>query len=209
MSRQSSFGICELCSARVGKGAMVAHLRKCLVSPNEGEMPSPVLLVRAQESGTAMYWLDVAVSPGCKLGDLDGLLRRTWLECCGHLSEFYTSGRRKVSMSTGVGAALVAIGGSVEYVYDFGSSTELRVSLMDVVEANTARKVRVVARNEPPTWPCEVCGQPAKSLCGQCAYDGRGFYCPKHGSSDDCGEEMLLPVVNSPHMGVCAYTGEA
>jgi len=33
-------------------------------------------------------------------------------------------------------------------------------------------------------------------LCDECA--------PKH----KCGEDMLLPVVNSPRVGKCGYTGD-
>jgi hypothetical protein len=34
------------------------------------------------------------------------------------------------------------------------------------------------------------------------------FYCELHSEDHDCEEaEMLLPVVNSPRMGMCGYTG--
>jgi hypothetical protein len=34
------------------------------------------------------------------------------------------------------------------------------------------------------------------------------FYCEHHSEDHDCDEpEMLLPVVNSPRMGMCGYTG--
>lgn len=105
--------------------------------------------------------------------------------------------------------ALGSIGSRLGYVYDFGSSTELVVSLSGSVEGGSGSPVRIVARNEPPSWPCDVCGQPATAVCAQCAYEGNGFCCTEHGSDHDCGEEMLLPVVNSPRMGVCGYTGEA
>lgn len=74
-------------------------------------------------------------------------------------------------------------------------------------ETASGKAVRVVARNEPPIWPCDTCGQPATLVCAQCVYDGQAFYCAEHGPSHDCGEEMLLPVVNSPRMGVCGYAG--
>jgi hypothetical protein len=37
------------------------------------------------------------------------------------------------------------------------------------------------------------------------------FYCGAHAESEEheCGEEALLPVVNSPRMGMCGYTGAA
>jgi hypothetical protein len=34
------------------------------------------------------------------------------------------------------------------------------------------------------------------------------FYCDKCLTKHECGDEMSLPVVNSPRMGVCGYCGE-
>jgi hypothetical protein len=192
----------------VGKAAMLAHLQACVASRG-GPASSSALLVRAQAGGAPAFWLDLAVKPEATLKDVDALLRRTWLECCGHLSEFYSSTRQKVSMSARVGAILGAVGTRVGYVYDFGSSTELVVSHGGVVEAALGKRVRLVARNEPPTWSCGECGEAATQVCGQCACEGGGFCCPAHTKTHECGEEMLLPVVNSPRMGVCGYTGEA
>jgi hypothetical protein len=45
---------------------------------------------------------------------------------------------------------------------------------------------------EPPLISCEVCGKPATEVCA---------------GEHECGEEMLLPVVNSPRVGMCGYTG--
>jgi hypothetical protein len=95
------------------------------------------------------------------------------------------------------------------YVYDFGSSTELNVTYAGVVEAASEKKVQVVARNEAPLWPCEACGQPATTLCAECADVDGGFFCATHARKHHCGEEMLRPVANSPRMGVCGYGGEA
>jgi len=187
---------------------MGAHFRKCLVGASGGAR-SRVLLVRAQPVGLPMYWLDIAARPDAKLKVLDGLLRDVWLECCGHLSEFSSGPRQKVAMTKAVDEVLSLSGSRLDYVYDFGSSTEMVVSHSGVIEAAPEQGVRVVGRNEAPTWPCDVCGQPARMLCVECVYDGRGFCCETHAPEHLCGEDMLLPVVNSPRMGVCGYTGEA
>ncbi len=210
MSKRGSYGDCELCGERKGKAAMVAHLKKCLQDPQVASHgpTSEVLLLRVQSSDGPMFWLDVAVKPDAKLRDLDRLLRNTWLECCGHLSEFYGNARRTVSMNTGIGNAFDSVGDRIGYVYDFGSSTELVIRLSGNCPASLGSAVTLVARNEPPTWPCHVCGQAATSVCTECEYEGQGFCCSEHLMSHDCGEEMLLPVVNSPRMGVCGYTGE-
>jgi len=207
MARQSWYGVCGLCGARVGKAAMGAHVRKCLVGASGG-VRSRVLLVRAQAVGVPMYWLDVAASPDAKLKALDGLLRRVWLECCGHLSEFSSGPRQEVGMTRTIDEVLGLSGSRLDYVYDFGSSTELVVSHSGVIEAAPEQGVRVVARNEAPAWPCDVCGRPASMVCVECVYDGGGFCCETHALEHPCGEDMLAPVVNSPRMGVCGYTGE-
>ncbi len=33
------------------------------------------------------------------------------------------------------------------------------------------------------------------------------FFCDEHAEEHACEEESLLPVVNSPRMGVCGYCG--
>ncbi len=208
MTKRGSFGVCQLCSERKGKGAMVGHLKRCLpASRASSRPPAHVLLLRAQ--GGPTYWLDLVATQEAKLKDIDRLLRSVWLECCGHLSEFYSGAHHKVSMNTRIGDAFTSVGSRLGYVYDFGSSTELVVGLSGFAEAGSGNPVRVVARNEPPTWPCDMCDQPATAVCSQCVYEGGGFCCTEHGDGHDCGEEMLLPVVNSPRMGVCGYTGEA
>src|SRR5258708_6480513 len=208
VTKRSSFGVCERCGTRVGKVAMGPHVRKCLRGTS-ASFPAQVLILRAQAAGAPMFWLDIAAQPDAKLKALDGLMRRVWLECCGHLSEFHGGPRDRVSMSRRIDEVLGSPGGHVGYVYDFGSSTELVVSHAGVIEAAQVKGVRVVARNEAPSWPCDVCGQPATKLCVECAYVDGGFLCPTHAPKHRCGEEMLLPVVNSPRMAVCGYTAEA
>lgn len=187
---------------------MGRHVRACL-SERSGGARSRVLLVHIQPPGVPMFWLDVAAGSTAKLKDLDGVLRRVWLECCGHLSEFYRSPRNRVPMNKTVDEFLGTPGTRLGYVYDFGSSTELIVSHAGVVEATSVAKVQVVARNEVPRWSCDVCGEAATTLCAECADGEGGFYCGKHASKHRCGEEMLRPVANSPRMGVCGYAGEA
>ncbi len=209
MSKRSSYGNCQLCGERKGKAAMLTHVKKCLLSrkPATGKAVDDVLLLRAEQSGDPLFWLHIAAKPAARLKDLDWFLRDTWLECCGHLSAFYGNARREVGMSTRIGNAFTFARDRLDYVYDFGSSTELVIRMTGASAAALRGAVALLARNEPPIWPCDVCGQPATSLCSECQYEGRGFCCHEHSASHDCGEEMLLPVVNSPRVGMCAYSG--
>jgi hypothetical protein len=190
---------------------MFGHVQDCLttrVSAGSNGGPEALLLLRVEARGLPTFWLDIAVKRDAKLKDVDRFLRRTWLECCGHLSEFFTGTHRKVSMNTKVSETL-GPGDRLGYVYDFGSSTELVVRVLGGANAPSKSAIRLTARNEAPTWPCDACGKAATAVCPQCWYEGKGFCCATHATRHDCGEDMLLPVVNSPRMGVCGYTGEA
>ena len=69
------------------------------------------------------------------------------------------------------------------------------------------KKIELLARNNMPDFRCK-CGKPATDVCTECLWEGNGFLCEKCAKSHECGEDMLLPVVNSPRMGMCGYTGE-
>jgi hypothetical protein len=156
---------------------------------------------------------------------LDEVLRYTWLECCGHMSSFEVGNTRYVgsmsdeffslesderSMSTRVSAAIPPIGGVFGYEYDFGSTTHLRLKVIAHRLAPSRRdSVRLLARNDAPIWQCNDCRETATSLCANCSYEGDAFFCDAHVEGHECGEEAMLPVVNSPRMGVCGYTGGA
>jgi len=70
-------------------------------------------------------------------------------------------------------------------------------------------KVKILARNEPPEMICG-CGEEAKWVCPICVLENTGedcYFCDECTKGHECGEEMLLPVVNSPRCGVCGYEG--
>lgn len=92
--------------------------------------------------------------------------------------------------------------------YDFGTTTELSVKVL--AEEDREAKgppIQVLARNIPPPIPCEVCGKPATEVCSQRVYDEQGWLCEACAQAHECGQDMLLPVVNSPRVGMCGYTG--
>ena len=70
--------------------------------------------------------------------------------------------------------------------------------------------VRLLARNLAPMWTCSDCGESATHVCPYCLGDATGLVCDAHRSQHPCEDgEAFLPVVNSPRMGVCGYTGDA
>ncbi len=92
--------------------------------------------------------------------------------------------------------------------YDFGTTTTLTLKVISEYEGQAKGKsVQILARNDPPPIVCDKCGKPATQVCSQCLWEGKGWLCDQHASRHKCGEEMLLPVVNSPRVGMCGYTG--
>ena len=223
MSETMTLGICALCGSRASRAAMPAHLRRCAPSHDRPTGPeSPLYHVRVEGTGNPIFWLDLEVKAGAKLLQLDRFLRKTWLECCGHLSAFYIGGsiysvvldpefevmRNERSMNARV-AEVLPERQRFRYEYDFGSTTELTLRVLGTRVGVTGRSVvRLLARNEPPVRPCAVCKEPATVVCAFCDDDADPFCCETHAAEHACGEEGFLPVVNSPRMGVCGYAGE-
>jgi hypothetical protein len=117
-------------------------------------------------------------------------------------------GRREASKRTSL-LSLAGVNGAFEYDYDFGSTTALQGKALGFRQGSTIRPaVRVLARNAPLPWRCAACGAGAEVLCPNCLDSDSCLFCSTHASGHPCaGEEMWMPVVNSPRMGVCGYTG--
>jgi len=106
---------------------------------------------------------------------------------------------------------VLKVGQKFSYEYDFGSTTELNLRVISerdgvVQEGEEGDPVTILARNEPPIILCKVCGKPATQVAGGYYNVEENAYCNKCARrSEDA--EMMLPVVNSPRVGVCGYTG--
>ncbi len=230
MTRQTSKGTCTFCHGEFSKAAMSRHLETCQQRAaaeakaggrQKTQKTSKFHLV-VEGRDLPQYWMHLEVPASATLTTLDQFLRNTWLECCGHLSAFEIGGVRYAidagmfeepfdmgDKSMRVRLEKVFSPGQVStYEYDFGTTTELKLKVISEREAETRGKtVQVLARNNPPEMLCEVCGKPATSVCSQCIFDDRGWVCDTCAENHECGEDMLLPVVNSPRVGMCAYTG--
>ena len=91
--------------------------------------------------------------------------------------------------------------------YDFGTTTELDMTCISERRGKVGAEIDIIARNDMFEILCDECGKPAKQICTECLWEGTGFLCESCAEDHECGEEMLLPVVNSPRMGVCGYEG--
>ncbi len=228
MTRESSKGTCCFCESSFAKSAMARHLKACKARSKENEESAAKGAAKGSAIGTIihlqvdgryspMYWMHIEIPENATLKDLDKFLRQTWLECCGHLSSFEIGGRTFISEKVDPGdrsmkvalGKVIAPGMKFEHIYDFGTSTELSLKFVSAREGFAQDKaVRILARNDPPDIRCE-CGKQATAVCCQCICEGTGWVCNECAKEHECGEDMLLPVVNSPRVGMCGYTGNA
>ena len=211
---EKSKGNCYLCGAILGMADMKTHLTK----QHPEESGQECCLLKAENSYYKDYWLYFDAPVDRTLTVIDAFLRRIWLECCGHLSEFYTctpaerfgfSGRQ--TMSSGIKLGDLKKGNTFFHIYDFGSSTETDITVIGRTRRKPQRSiVRLLARNIPPVFECAKCGKPAFYVCIPYMEPVDNIYrcydC--NGDTEDDGEYVMHPISNSPRMGVCGYEGE-
>ena len=206
-------GRCTFCGGIFGKGAMKRHLESCKerkVEPGKSKLFHIVV-------SAGVYWMHLDVSGNAALKDLDGFLRNIWLECCGHLSAFTIAGVEYLSSPYEPGDKSMnvklskIISPEMKFIheYDFGTTTELELKVLSEREGRMDDNIEILARNEPPQLMCGKCGKPATQICSECIWesDENGLLCDKCARKHECGEDMMLPMVNSPRSGVCGYTG--
>ena len=110
---------------------------------------------------------------------------------------------------------IISNGDNISYEYDFGSITEeLILNVHSYREGiRTADEVVILSRNNPLEIICSQCGKnKAKRVNPEAYYDEKPFWCEEclkeeAGMEDIYGIEYMLPVCNSPRMGVCGYEG--
>ena len=188
VERPSYEGKCMLCNSALRKGQMTRHVKMCLgkAAPQDSttgrrKRRRKTFHVIVEGRYLREFWLHLQVSERATLADLDGFLRATWLECCGHLSAFriggtsYTSelmepvfdfGEDDESMEIPLGR-VVGPGEKFYYEYDFGSTTALALKVVSEGESVLAdQPIQMVARNDIPVVVCVSC-----RVCG---YEGPG-----------------------------------
>jgi len=226
MTRQMSKGKCNLCGSTFSKSAMTKHLKSCKQkeqdskksSSSRGSRETKIFHLVVEGRYSSAYWMHLEVPAGVTLKVLDSFLRRIWLECCGHMSAFVIEGKTYSVApmaefdDESMGARLDEVlspGMKFHYEYDFGSTTHLAMKVVSQEQKQIKGKsIAVLAMNEPPSIPCVSCSKMATQLCSECHWSGEGWLCNECAAEHECGEEMLLPVVNSPRVGICGYTGQ-
>ncbi len=190
-------------------------------SPKYGD----VFLIQVFASYCPEYWLFIEADDMSKLKDLDSFLRDLWLECCGHLSSFTIEEKEydiEPLSETGNRGMEVILNKALRpglvfgYEYDFGSSTYLTLNVISYAlgrKYDRRKPVRLVARNDPILYVCAACKKAdATNICTVCLSEKdrkRSSFCDNCIKRHKCGEDMALPIVNSPRSGECGYAGSA
>lgn len=226
MSQSESIGQCYLCEKSFKKRAMTRHIKSCLAKSDRfaGSQGGGSYHLIVQGRYHKQYWLHLLINKDATLDKLDQFLREIWLECCGHLSQFIIDGihydvdpfddfsfydmPEPQGMDVKIGS-VVGEGTKFAHEYDFGSTTYLDLRVIAEHPFIYREPILLLARNDiPPAPTCEICEQQtATQVCTMCLYEGEGWCCDDCTSHHECGEEMFLPLVNSPRVGVCGYVG--
>jgi hypothetical protein len=206
-----SCGKCPFCNQTILLKAITKHLKNHLLEiekKNDGKLRTRYIHVKVDAD---VMFLHLLVRSDQKLKIIDDFLRKIWLDCCDHLSEFRHR-KYKIKMNdlvTDIFQPKIVI----QHHYDFGDTTV--VELRSEGSCNLPEKGNLIllSRNEPLKIMCRSCKKaPAVWICTTCIYETEGMYCEKcaeeHGSTcEDFNEYSKLPVVNSPRMGCCGYEG--
>ncbi len=214
-------GKCRICNNVFSKTMMVNHLELCKKDTTISGEKTKVFKLLVEGVDKSEYWLILKVRGDATLKHIDNFLRDIWLECCGHLSAFTINGKTYMSHGADRGRGHLSMNSKLNMIlepgikfyhkYDFGSATELTLKVLsEGISEFSNEMIGLLARNESPSMNCGVCGEGVTIICHICA-DSRGFkeslFCSDCAEKHECGEDYLLPIANSPRMGVCGYTG--
>lgn len=204
----SNSGTCFLCNEEVSHRSITKHIEKCLGKNalDQSSLKERIFLIKVYCGKE--FWLYIEINGSAKLENLDSCLRHVWLECCGHMSQFKINGQR-YPYNGGMNSVIhrtLKIDTEFDYEYDFGSTTWLDGKVISSRTGQLKNNVRLVARNHlPADIICETCQKKPDVICTDC----QELVCDAcKEDHDGCsGEDFMLPVVNSPRMGVCGYCG--
>ena len=222
-------GFCKYCGRAFTRGGMLRHLESCkeraiALEAERGKRKAGYFQLVLTGRYRKDYWLIIEMRDSAMLEELDQFIRDIWVECCGHMSCFKIHGKqyepsRMFGDSWGYRAESMRISLSkvlspdmeFTYEYDYGSATELAVKVEGYRTGFWKEEaVTILSRNNPPEILCSCCGNNlAEWVDPQGYYDGTPYWCEEclEEQYEDPEEAWILPICNSPRMGVCGYGG--
>ena len=220
--RKQTRGKCAYCGREMTRGGLSRHLATCpgrqeaIQAANREKRISQTLYhLLARDAWYGDFWLHLEMNGSATLEDLDYYLRAIWLECCGHLSRFSVGGWRgdEIPMHRRI-KNIFSPGVELTHIYDFGTSSHTLIRFVGMREGKplTQHPIALMARNNAREGTCVECGEQAGWWCPECLYERDEWttLCERHAEEHSCDDYGgLMPLVNSPRVGMCGYDGPA
>lgn len=163
------------------------------------------------EVEAGQMFLHLLVKGSLTMKSIDRFLRGIWLECCGHMSNF---GHKNYKICTKEQVEDVFQSRvKIFHDYDYGTTTRVFLHARKHYLLNLSEDIILLSRNEPLKLFCAMCRKkPAVNICTICWFDNYSLFCEscseKHAEiCEDFADYSEMPIVNSPRMGECGYTG--
>lgn len=221
--RKQSKGTCVYCGKEMAKAGMIKHLAVCTErqaqldkADHKQGKPETLYHLQVRDAWQGIFWLNLEMRGSASLEDLDSYLRAIWLECCDHLSRFSIGdgwGSNEVPMTQRI-ERVFAPSVELTHIYDFGTSSKTLVKFAGMRQGKplTTHPIVLMARNHMPEQQCVECDKPAQWLCMGCLIELNEWtaLCDEHREEHehaDYGDPT--PLVNSPRLGMCGYSGPA
>jgi hypothetical protein len=204
-----SEGKCVYCDKTFLQTGIVKHLKSHLAA-SERANASTGIAIHLSIVADKMF-LQLLVNGSATFKELDGFLRDIWVDCCGHLSGFSYQ-HTKIAMRSRLQDVLTG-NITIRYDYDFGDTTTFYCKVVGIYHLTMNEPLVLLSRNEPLKIKCSLCNKkPAVAICSVHMYEDEYLFCEscarKHEKvCEDFAGHARLPVINSPRMGVCGYTG--
>jgi len=225
-------GNCFICSSEYSKQGFTRHLKTCiedLIQKNaqKNKPKRDVYLLQIEATYCPKYYMYILIDQKATLKLLDDFIRGIWVECCGHLSEFHIDyysyicdyeehshaygGDFNYGMNFSLDQVL-DVGEQFSYEYDFGSTTDLRLSIKAAYSNIVLEDaVTIVARNNAPKNDSD--NSPRSGVCGYVAdvnFQPSQLDLKKYPVSEfseeiwdeDWDEDELLDVFEEPMMDI-------
>ncbi len=229
MKALHSEGTCIFCGETFAKAGISRHLNTHLNEKGKLNPPGKSFHIRVE---AAEMFLNIWIDGKTKIEEFDLFLRDIWLECCGHMSALIDLKKRESErrsdfnfsdddnytvpgeISKKEKASNVFFTGiKLMYEYDFGSTTCLDVKGISEFSFAADESLILLSRNEPLEILCDICKKKAATqICSVCAGYDEALFCKECAKNHkkkcaDFADYARMPVVNSPRMGVCGFTG--
>lgn len=212
-------GKCYYCNKELNERTIKKHMKSCPEIKKAIERESQAskgsrnqLIISIKDKyNKNTYCIYVSIDENLQLAHLDKFIRNVWVECCGHLSCFKINGSSYNDNSDDLYQMnvklkdVLSINQKFEYDYDFGSTTELTLEVVDRIKVpKNFSQIEIIARNNPIQHKCNECKKDAKYFNWQ----EEKYYCETCAQAFDEDELEEVGYTNSPRDGVCGYFGD-